>query len=234
MEETPVDQIRAVTFTTARRGYEKREVEAFLNKLADWLETGGDDEARAQLVKRELERVGKKTAGVLAAAEESAEQLRADAEREAAELLSGTEAEVKKLRTGAEEYEQSTRKAADEYAEKTRAGADQDAAQARAEAQRDARETIQSAEAKARRIIDEGTKRRTDIEAVIADLTERRDEVLGRVDQLAATLKETATAHRPGPDGDPFATPSEPDPEERAEAPAKSAAKSRSGQRVGR
>lgn len=236
MDDSPIDQIRAVTFTTARRGYEKREVETFLSKVADWLETGGEDEARAQLVKRELERVGKKTATVLSAAEESAEQLRADAEREAAEILSRTEAEIKKLRAAADEYDQSTRRGADEYAKKTRGSADQDAAQTRAEAQKDAREMIQSAESKARRIVDEGTKRRADIEAVIADLRERRNQVLGQVDTLAAKLKETAATHRPSADGDRFATPREPDPKERG-VPAqegKPGQKRRSAQRVGR
>ena len=66
MEDNSIERIRSATFTIARHGYDKREVERFLHKLADWLEAGGEDEARADLVKRELERVGQRPADILA------------------------------------------------------------------------------------------------------------------------------------------------------------------------
>ena len=54
MDRDSIDRIRSATFPVGRRGYEKREVDRFLNKLADWLETGGGDQTRAELVRREL------------------------------------------------------------------------------------------------------------------------------------------------------------------------------------
>src|SRR5918997_1701817 len=128
VDQTSLDRIRNATFPSSRRGYDKHEVEKFLARLADWLETGGGDESRSATVKRELERVGERTGAILAQAEESAQQIRAEAEQEA-------------------------------------------------------RETVADAEAQARRIVDEGTRRREDVEAVIADLVRRRDDVLADTDE---------------------------------------------------
>jgi len=47
VDRDSIDRIRSATFPVGRRGYEKREVDRFLNKLADWLETGGGDQTRA-------------------------------------------------------------------------------------------------------------------------------------------------------------------------------------------
>ena len=58
VDQTSLDRIRNATFPSTRRGYDKHEVEKFLARLADWLETGGGDESRSDAVKKELERVG--------------------------------------------------------------------------------------------------------------------------------------------------------------------------------
>ena len=83
VDQTSLDRIRNATFPSSKRGYDKHEVEKFLARLADWLETGAGDESRSDTVKRELERVGQRTGAILAQAEESAQQIRAEAEEEA-------------------------------------------------------------------------------------------------------------------------------------------------------
>ena len=94
MDQDSIDRIRSATFPVGRRGYEKREVDRFLNRLADWLETGGGDQSRAELVRRDLERIGEQTGRILTDAHDVGEQLRADAEREAQALLEDAEAHV--------------------------------------------------------------------------------------------------------------------------------------------
>ena len=79
MQQDSIERIRSATFTISRKGYDKREVERFLNKLADWLEAGGGDQARSDLVKRELERVGEKTGRILSEVETAAQEIRAEA-----------------------------------------------------------------------------------------------------------------------------------------------------------
>jgi DivIVA domain-containing protein len=215
VDQTSLDRIRNATFPSARRGYDKHEVEKFLARLADWLETGAGDESRSDTVKRELERVGQRTGAILAQAEESAQQIRAEAEEEARETISTANAEAEKTRSEADSYASQTRGSSDAYARETRQAAEQDAAATRAKADEDAREAIQTAQAQARRIVEEGTLRREDIEAVIADLVRRRDDVLADTEELGSKLAAAVSDHRPSEGADPFAMPEELDPLER-------------------
>ena len=212
VDQTSLDRIRNATFPAARRGYDKQEVEKFLARLADWLETGAGDEARSDTVKRELERVGERTGAILAQAEESAQQIRSEAESLAREALDEGNAQADQTRSEADAYAEQTRSGADAYAKETRKTADTDAADVRAAAEAEARETIADAQAQARRIVEEGTRRREDIEAVITDLVRRRDEVLEDTEELSGKLTAAVGDHRPPEGADPFDLPDELDP----------------------
>jgi len=214
VDQTSLDRIRDATFPSARRGYDKHEVEKFLARLADWLETGGGDESRSDTVKRELERVGERTGAILAQAEESAQQIRAEAADEVRGTINTANTEAEQTRGEADTYSQETRSAADAYGEETRRTADEKAAATSGQAEQDARETIASAQAQAGRIVEEGSRRREDIEAVVGDLVRRRDEVLADTEELAGKLGEAVKEHRPS-GRDPFAAPEELDPLER-------------------
>jgi DivIVA domain-containing protein len=212
VDQTSLDRIRNATFPSARRGYDKHEVEKFLTRLAAWLETGAGDESRSDVVKRELEKVGQRTGAILAQAEESAQQIRGEAEEEARGTVNTANMEATETRSEAEQYSAETRASADAYAQQTREAADQEAAATRAQAQQEARETIESAEHQARRIVEEGTRRREDVEAVIADLVRRRDDLLADTDELTSKLTAAVSQHRPEHGADPFAEPDQLDP----------------------
>ena len=233
MENDSIERIRSATFAVSRRGYDKREVDSFLSRLADWLEAGGGDRARSDTVRRELERVGQKTARILTDAEETAQQIRGEAENEAKETRRSSNSAAEATRKEADSYSAQTHSAADDYSQKTRTAADQYDAQTRAEADafstttrtaaddysektrseadRQSIDTVKAGEAKAQRIIEEGVKRRQDIEAVISDLARRRDAVLAEVDKLTAELQTAVSHHRPA-GVDPFSQPEELDP----------------------
>lgn len=171
MDHQDISRIRSASFTESRRGYEKREVDTFLAKLADWLEAGAIDEAGSYAVKAKLERAGETTARILATAENEAHEMRREAGEEAEAMI--------------------------------------------AEAERRARETVEAATRKADRTIREGEDRRRSIEAVIADLVARRDQVLTEIDRLGDQLRQAFDSHSPvGPDE--FDTPDELDPAERS------------------
>jgi DivIVA domain-containing protein len=212
VDQTSLDRIRNATFPSSRRGYDKHEVEKFLARLADWLETGAGDESRSDTVKRELERVGQRTGAILAQAEESAQQIRAEAEEEARGTVNTANMEAAETRTETEKYDSEMRLSADAYAQQTRQAAEEEAAAARQQAEQDARETIAAAQAQARRIVEEGTQRREDIEAVIADLIRRRNDVLADTEELSAKLTGAVSEHRPESGSDPFEKPEELDP----------------------
>jgi len=211
VDQTSLDRIRNATFPAAKRGYDKHEVEKFLARLADWLETGAGDESRSDTVKRELERVGQRTGAILAQAEESAQQIRAEAEEEARGNINTANMQAEETRSQADAYSNEARTAADTYSREARVQAEQEAAAMRTKAEEDARETIEAAHAQASRIVEEGTQRREDIEAVIADLVRRRDDVLTDTEELSRKLTGAVTQHRPG-DADLFAKPDDFDP----------------------
>src|SRR3954453_19977786 len=212
VDQTSLDRIRNATFRSARRGYDKHEVEKFLARLADWLETGAGDESRSDTVKRELERVGQRTGAILAQAEESAQQIRAEAEEEARGTINTANMHAEETRTEVDNYARETRTSADAYAEQTRTAAEEVLSSAQGEADAKAREAIQGAEAQARRIVEEGTQRREDIEAVIADLVRRRNDVLADTEELTARLPAAVSEHRPAEGADVFDKPDELDP----------------------
>jgi DivIVA domain-containing protein len=238
--ESSIERIRAAKFPLVRRGYDPGQVEAFLAEVADWLETGGADEARAEIVKREIERVGERTASILASAEDTAQQLRGDAEREVAATLDRAESESRRVGSEADTYAATTRGEADEYATRLRAEVDKYASKTRADADEYARETretvdadaerkqfvadqratevIEAAEQKAQRIINDGSKRRREIEGVIADLVKHRDQVIATANGLGVELQSVAAGHTPKAGADPFERPRELDPLERGES----------------
>jgi DivIVA domain-containing protein len=239
VDANSIDRIRTADFPLVRKGYDPRQVEAFLNRLADWLETGGGDQARADVVRREIERVGEKTATILATAEDSAQQLRGDAEREVAQMLEQAEADTTRARTEADAYAAKTRDDADAYSAKQRGEADEYAAKERgdadayaaktrestdAEAERKqevaeqrAAEIVEAAERKASRIVADGTRRRREIERVISDLVAHRNEAVAQARSLVEKLEAAAAAHTPEDGKDPFTQPRELDPADRGE-----------------
>jgi DivIVA domain-containing protein len=204
VERDSIDRIRSATFRVGRRGYEKREVDRFLNKLADWLETGGGDQTRAELLRRELERVGQHTGKILTEAHEVGERLRAEAEVEGRRIVDEATTHAEHVRAVADRQAaevraaaQKARAGADEYVEKTLAEAETAAAELRRQAEGDAEGIVAKARAEATRIVDEANQRRADIEAVISDLKDRRDTVLADMQRLSSELAGTATEHGP-------------------------------------
>ena len=96
----------------------------------------------------------------------------------------------------AEAAAQQTREAADQYAKQTRAAADEYAKQTRAAADADAQRMVAEASAEARENVEEGERRRGQIEAVIADLEVRRDDALSDLERLRGELGTTISSHR--------------------------------------
>ena len=175
MDWKDIDRIRVPGFTLARRGYDKHEVDRFLARLADWLETDAPNEIGEMAVTRKLELVGKSTSHILMTTEQQATELRRSSEEECAQMISEAEAAA-----------QQTREAADQYAKQTRAQADAEAHQ-----------VAEAASAQARATIDEGERRRAQIESVIADLEVRRDDAIADLDALRKELGAAIASHRP-------------------------------------
>ena len=180
-------QVKEATFPTVMRGYDKDEVDRFLAWLAKRLEgvaqLSGGGIWGPDALRRELERVGESTKGILAAAEETARKLRADTARE-----------VEEARRSAREQAQRMRSEAEEFASQTRESASEEARRLRVEASREAEEAIATAQAKAEEQVDTAVRRHRALEARIERLLERRDRVVDHLGRLSQQLSALASA----------------------------------------
>lgn len=210
-----IERIRNATFTLTRRGYDRREVDSYLSKLADWLEGGRADQVHGDTIRHELERIGQRTGKILTAAEDAAQAMHADAEQEAGRIKDGARASVEGIRTSADDYAQKTREdadayaaglreevdatsrrargEADAYAAKLHDEADGYATRVRAAAEEKASEAVKGAEDKTIRMVEEGAARRRQMEKVIADLQSRREAIVKGLEKLSSQLAGAAS-----------------------------------------
>jgi len=90
-------ELRQARFPQSRRGYDPESVHAFLDRVADWVESRAGGANADPGVTSELEKVGERTAGILTAAEEAAAKLRTEAKDFADELRQNAEDETRKV-----------------------------------------------------------------------------------------------------------------------------------------
>jgi DivIVA domain-containing protein len=173
VERRDIERLRDPGFAVTRRGYDQREVDKFLESLVDWLESDAAKELGDVAVTRKLELVGKSTARILLTADQ-----------ESAKLRRATEQECERLLSDAEAASRETRRAADEYATQTRAKAEESA-----------RQTAAEARAEAKTIVEEGERRRAEIEAVVSKLEARREHTVDELERLRAELGSTIGTH---------------------------------------
>lgn len=152
------DVISGTTFSSSLRGYDRDEVHAFLDSIAQRVAALEEEAENAHM--NLGERIGRLLQDAKDNADEIVERAQAEAalEREIAghdATKTRGEADAYSLdtRTQADEYSRKTRGEADAYAERTRQEATDEGIRIRADADSDARTTRQAAEAdKARRI----------------------------------------------------------------------------------
>jgi DivIVA domain-containing protein len=192
VDEHSIARIRNANFSHSVRGYDRSEVDQFLDQLADWLQTSGGEE---------LERIGEQTAAILVEAHDAAQVIREDAQREVRQQLVDANATAESVQASAAEDSEREREEADAYARKTRADADSYSERIHAEVETEFGEKREAAEREAERIVGDANRRKSDIEAVISDLEQRRDAVLAELEKLASGIAGAATQHRT-PQGD--------------------------------
>ena len=196
MDQESLDRIRSATFNMARRGYDKREVDTYLSRLADWLENGAEPVSASDATRAELDRIVERTAKVLSAAGEAAEEIKADAANEVRERVEGARVEANAARVEADRFAETTRSEADDYAQAVRGKADAYAQEQRERAEAEAEGIVSEAKKEAAQTLEGGRKQREEIKKLIGDLEERRDTLLDELEQLAGSLVGTASKHR--------------------------------------
>ena len=166
------DQLRKATFPQAIRGYDRDAVHELLDRVADFLDgSPGAVADRDPDLRRELERVGERTAGILTAAEEAAA----------------------KLREEAREYAEAVRREADEESRAARLEASRKAEEIVSAAETRAEEIVDEAIARRRTLdvrLEELTQRRDEIAEETARLA---DELMVAAEALRSGTQEPDT-----------------------------------------
>jgi vacuolar-type H+-ATPase subunit E/Vma4 len=155
----------------------------------------------AQKPGNEYADVGARVTGILEAAEQAAEQIRADALREAHETMRRAEADARtrieeltrdaeRVRSEADDYARDIRQAVDSYGTQARREADEDARKLLTEAEEQARAVREAAQAMAEQIQADAHRRHETLLREAKSLEERRQRVLDGLRDLAAQLQD--------------------------------------------
>lgn len=145
--------------------------------------------------------VGDAVAGVLRAAEEAAEQIRADARTEAAKIVERAHEDAaariqeltraaERARADADEYGQDIRTAVDGYASQQRREAEEEARTIVAEAEGQARAIREAAEGMAEQIEGDARRHSEQLRDEARSLEERRQRILDSLREMRAQLNE--------------------------------------------
>jgi cell division initiation protein len=119
MEPLTPEEIRGADFSIALRGYDRREVEAFLQDVAEEMADLKETSARS------YQAAGEQLGELLQQSKDVADKLLLDAQNEAATLLQKAAAEAAGIREDADVYAKEVREQVDAEAESSRAHADQ-------------------------------------------------------------------------------------------------------------
>lgn len=167
--EPSPERLRDATFPQAFKGYDRDAVHAFLDRVADWVEQGAAGAGQgAPDMRRELEKVGERTAGILTAAEEAAAKVRGEAS----------------------DYAVAAREAADDEIRQAQIAANQKVEELIADAESRAERIVDEAVARRRRLNQAITSLLERRDEIAEEAQRLADELLGAVDALRLDERE--------------------------------------------
>src|SRR6266571_3913780 len=182
-------EIRNVSFPLGVRGYDRDAVAAYVrrvNRVIAELEVTRSPQAA---VRHAVERVGEQTKAILDEARGSAEKITTTAQAEADEIVAAAKAKAADLVVAASTEADRIGAESEELVARSKAEADKIVAAAEAEAAERKRQADQErAELQA-----DAERRLGEVETDTAKVWERRRELLGDIDRMAAELHEAAS-----------------------------------------
>jgi cell division septum initiation protein DivIVA len=217
------EHIRDPSFPAAVRGYERRAVDAYverINGVIAELQISGSPRAA---VRHALDRVGEQTSGLLQHARGTAEEITTSAREEAEETTGRAKAEVQDITTGAQRQASDAISRAsgeaDELLATARTEADEILASAKDQSENTLARARIDAEARARQVQEEITSLRDAAEARmrslqtdIAAISDERHALLDEVRRIAARLESVVAEAEPTEHETPPETPGTPGP----------------------
>ncbi|MDQ3646325.1 MAG: DivIVA domain-containing protein [Actinomycetota bacterium] len=201
------NEITEKEFSVALRGYEKHEVDAYLEGLAEEVRALQEQAARpaTPVEAPAFEALGKEVTAVLETAKQAAESLRAQAKQDTEQLRKEASEHAARTREEARQKAESERAAAREEAERVRQKARADAQSARESAeaaargmresaQSDAAKTRDQADREKRELLDAATKRHSILMAHERELRIRVAAIGKTLGQLQTYMRDEGIA----------------------------------------
>jgi DivIVA domain-containing protein len=176
----PAD-VRDVSFATSVRGYDRREVDAYVERVNRVIAELEISRSPQSAIKHALDRVGEQTSGVLQRGREVAEELTATALAEADHV-------TRRAKVEAEEMVESAQMQAHQLRGQSKEEADEIVAAASAKAA----ERLKRGEDQLRRLQDESEERLRALRAEIKAAADARRALLEELRQTAGQLEEVA------------------------------------------
>lgn len=205
----PAD-IRDVSFPISVRGYDRRAVDAYIqrvNRAIAELEVSRSPQAA---VRHAVDRVADQTKAILQQARDSAEKITTTAREEADEIMATAKAEAAELVVNASAEADRARAEAEQAVASAGAEADDIVARSRTEAEKiiarsreEAAERLRRSEEEMAALQDQADARMRELHADTEAVWNQRHELLGEIHRMAARLQEVASAAaaRSGPQG---------------------------------
>jgi DivIVA domain-containing protein len=217
------DDIRDPSFPAAVRGYDRRAVDTYVervNGLIAELQVSGSPPAA---VRHALDRIGEQTSGILQRTRETAEEITTSAREEAEETTARAKAEAQDITTDAQrlasdaisrasaeadELVAAARTEADEILTRANDQSDNMVARARVEAEGRVRQVEQEIAS----LREDAEARMRSLQADIAAISDERRTLLDDVGRIAARLEAIVAEAEPADDETPPEKPGTPDP----------------------
>jgi DivIVA domain-containing protein len=193
LSQVPAD-IRDVSFATVVRGYDRREVDAYVERVNGVIAELEISRSPQSAIKHALDRVGEQTSGVLLRAREVAEELTETA-------LAEADHATRRAKVEADEMVETAQMRAHQLRGQSKDEADEIVARAAAAAA----ERLKHAEGQARAVHAEAENRLRSLRADIKTATEARRRLLDELRQSAAELEAFANGMITRLDGSPDA-----------------------------
>jgi DivIVA domain-containing protein len=205
----PAD-IRDVSFPISVRGYDRRSVDAYINRVNRVIAELEVSRSPQSAVRHAVDRVADQTKAILQQARESAEKITTTAREEADAIMSTAKAEAAELVVNASAEADRARAEAEQAVASARAEADDMIARSKTEAEKIIARSREEAAARLRRaeeeiaaLQDQAEGRMRELLADTEAVWNQRHELLGEIHRMATRLQEVASAAaaRSAPEG---------------------------------
>src|SRR4051794_7179288 len=178
-----IAELRDVRFSAAMRGYDREEVDRYVNRVTGVFAELQTPAAPEPAIRHPLEQVTDETKGLLERAHETADEITRRSRSQADDRVQRATQEAQELQGTSEEEARQLRDAAAHEAREVREAAAKEAREVREGAQREAREAREAAEGRVREL-------ETDAQAIM----EERAQMIGDLRELVRRLGEFADA----------------------------------------